>query len=103
MYLAIRSSRVADLRFPISDLNGGGMAMMVRANCRFGCCFPPDRGTARQLEKRETARWCDEYEDRPGDEARGCPKGGLACRCHLYDEAEVGDVPPEGVYRLGES
>lgn len=26
-------------------------------------------------------RYLDEYVDRPEDEARGCPKGGLSCRC----------------------
>ncbi len=57
-------------------------------NCR--CCNPakPDHGRLRTQEKRALAGWLDEYEDRPEDEARGCPKGGLACRCRMFEPGE---------------
>ncbi|WP_306365330.1 hypothetical protein [Nocardia sp. CC227C] len=77
------------------------MAMMVRSNCRYGCCHPDPHRAVRAREKRSLRDWADEYENRPEDEARGCPKGGLECRCHLNDEPEVGDLPDEGVYSLG--
>ena len=65
----------------------GRLAWSRKCACS-DCHESPDtHGAVRNREKRVTQKWLDEYEDRPEDEAGGCPKGGLACTCiKLPDE-----------------
>jgi hypothetical protein len=55
--------------------------MMVHHSGSCGCCPAPERGTARQREKREIDRWRDEYESDHQLESDLCWNDNLDCPC----------------------
>lgn len=79
---------------------GHGTGRMKKCfGCWEGCGYQPDKQTQRTREKREAARWLDEYEDSPKVEDRACPKGGPDCGCRHYRPGELdwlgSDTTPE--------
>ncbi|MBM4469914.1 hypothetical protein GS982_20195 [Rhodococcus hoagii] len=61
--------------------------MLGYENAGSACCRPHTKGDRRRngapraAERRQVARWIDEYEEPPAVVDRACPKGGPGCSC----------------------